>query len=1393
MTKLSLVVTIMAAVAVLAVLQFDCVADDSVNLYVNKGNWADTMLASRTKYFEWWTAQSGGFKFSPWYVAASIKPNSFGESFSPGDRLDTELLDDNGNRVWQAHLEMLDGVVFYDLADAPVKYAYLSRIIRSSSATKKKAWVGARTGLDVWLNGSKIFSNRKLGNGHYPEADQAEIELDLKAGKNELVLNFSGPRWGGFYFSMIASDQLDPDPFDVLIDQIERDYPVQTYYMHRDAKWEQIDAWFRYVPDTDLPLQLVLQSIENLEGRGRSLVDHFVKLMPDGHVQNVRSALENYSRAAELRKAGDGIDSVDFAALRRAINDLAKTFPDQYLRSEEYLERADKYEAQVPVIKAALDQRLSETPLDTVLEQAAEIVDFEREVLLANPLLDFDKLLVVQRRPADDPRRARALRGLCEFLGMPRQSSFQNHKIGETHGWDNEIAVLNGLDDGGLNTIYRPAKPRLVSDVDLHFDSDKLLFSSVDDNSNWQVYEMNLASGSTVKQLTPSDPDDVHNFDACYLPNGRIVFISTAPIQGVPCNAGVIVGMSYLMDGDGANIRQIAFDQDHNYYPSVMNDGRILYLRWEYTDIPHVWARILFTMNPDGTCQREFYGSASYWPNSIFFAKAIPNHPTKVVGIVTGHHIGREGELVIFDAAEGRTAPSGVVQRIPGYGKTVEPLIEDKLTEESWPKFLQPHPLSENYFIVSCKPSPRDLWGIYLVDTFDNMVLLKEVEGQGLFEPIPVRNAPTPPVIMEKVDLAKDDGIMYIEDIYKGPGLKDVPRGTVKELRLFTYHFAYQKLAGIGHKVGVDGPWEPKRVLGTVPVEEDGSAMFKVPANTPISIQPLDENKNALQLMRSWTTAMPGEVVSCVGCHEEQNDAPASGRTIASLKDPDEIEAWHGEVRGFSFKREVQPVLDKYCVSCHDGSASPDLRSKQDEYIVYKTANPQGQSVKSKDVEKLFRQYKAVFEPSYIALRGYVRVGGLESDLRLLNPGEFHTNTSELFQMLEKGHYGVKLNKEAWDRLATWVDLNAPCHGTWREAVGSAPVDKFHERRIALRKMYADDTADPEAIPAPPKRAVIPVKAVQQPLRVYQAVDAPGWPFDKAEARQRQATNGQTKRSIELGNGLSIELTLVPAGTFVMGDSKGHDDEQPSTRVSIDKPFWMASFEMTNEQFNQFNPEHDSRFEHRTSWIFSEEGLGWLLNHPKQPVVRVSYDDATAFCQWLSDKIGEKVTLPTEAQWEYACRAGTGTALSFGGLDTDFASHANMADAMIRDLAYEARNQYMPDLVPRDDRFNDKVLVTSDVGAFKANAWGLYDMHGNVAEWTRSVFKQYPYNENDGRNTSDAAQNRVVRGGSWRDRPKRCTSSFRLSYPQWQRVFNVGFRIAIEVSDKSTHLAQATK
>ncbi|HAK95058.1 MAG TPA: hypothetical protein DCM87_08675 [Planctomycetes bacterium] len=1085
-----------------------------------------------------------------------------------------------------------------------------------------------------------------------------------------------------------------------------------------------------------------------------------------GDVRAARAAYHDARRAGEALRA---LSAFDFTALRLAIEDLAATFGGRYGRAGEFLAALDACEREAESPRADATR---------AVELRARIEGLKRDALLANPLLDFDELLLVRRVPAGDPRRSRwADRGLGEYLGMPRQSSWHLGTMTNADAWVNEIALLSPVrPDGALRTLFAPEGTRLVTDVDLRFDAEKLLFSMPDSRKRFQIHEID-ARGRNLRQLTPSGLGDVHCYDACYLPSGSIAFLSTAPLQGVPCNAAVIVGMMYRMNADGSGIRQMCFEQDHDYCPSVLNDGRVLYLRWDYTDTPHVWNRLLMSMNPDGTGQMEFYGANSYWPNAVFFARAIPGSAAKVAGIATGHHEGRVGELVIFDAARGRREADGVVQRIPGRGRKVAPRIEDKLTEHSWPKFLHPWPLSEKYFLAACKPAPDDLWGIYLVDVFDNMVLVREEERRALLEPIPFRPVRRPPVIPEHEAAPDDDAIIFLMDVYQGPGMRGIPRGTVKRLRVFTYHFGYQKLAGIDHRVGADGPWECKRVLGTVPVEEDGSAMFRAPSKMPLSLQPLDAEGKAVALMRSWLTAQPGEVLSCVGCHEQKSSAPPSMAVIAARKAPSEIAPWHGPVRGFSFAREVGPVLDTHCVGCHGGGTPPDLRADQGFYVAYEGGNPEKKIMRGARKEDLLGKFAAVFEPAYVELRKYVRVGGLESDLHELEPMEFHAGTSELVQMLAKGHHGVALDAEAWDRIVTWIDLNAPCHGTWAETT-RIPGDQ-RARRMELRRFFGGRPEDGEDIPALPPAAAAPIVPALEPAAPAAPVAAAAWPFDAAEAQRRRSAAGAGERTLDLGGGVSMELVRIPAGEFVMGDPAGERDERPCTRVAIAEPFWMGRCEVTNRQYACFDLLHDSRFEHRTSWIFSEEYLGWRLDRPDQPVVRVSWEEAAAFCAWLSGKTGARVTLPTEAQWEYACRAGTATPLTSGAVDADYARCANMGDASLRRLAYEGWRPRSPDLVPRDDGVNDGALVTADVRSYLPNAWGLHDMHGNAAEWTASAYLPYPFREDPGAAAAEHGARRVVRGGSWRDRAERCRSSFRLAYPAYQKVYNVGFRVAV--------------
>ncbi len=235
------------------------------------------------------------------------------------------------------------------------------------------------------------------------------------------------------------------------------------------------------------------------------------------------------------------------------------------------------------------------------------------------------------------------------------------------------------------------------------------------------------------------------------------------------------------------------------------------------------------------------------------------------------------------------------------------------------------------------------------------------------------------------------------------------------------------------------------------------------------------------------------------------------------------------------------------------------------------------------------------FSDSYVELHRFVRRPGIESNIRLLTPMEFHADTTELVQMLREGHHGVQLDAEAWDRLVTWIDLNAPYHGTWSEIVGEAAVRNVNRRARDMRQRYTGMSDDPEAIPETSVAATEPIIPEPVAETAQPPLDCSGWPFDTDEARRRQTENGAWQQTVDLGDGRKLELVRIPAGQFVMGDAQGHPDERPQAVVTIERPFWMSRCEVTNEQFTLYDAAHDSGVEPMHGYQFGIHG------YPRQP------------------------------------------------------------------------------------------------------------------------------------------------------------------------------------------------
>ena len=984
------------------------------------------------------------------------------------------------------------------------------------------------------------------------------------------------------------------------------------------------------------------------------------------------------------------------------------------------------------------------------VEGAEKFLADLRARFLETPLLDCNRLLVVRRtkdrmclhanwaQPRDAPGGPNALGVLADL-----RSAHPTFTSLDTTGEDGYLGELC-LHWDGRRVMYTRRTERV--------DRPPAVRGSRAVEPIHRVYELDLAAAGAQPREIDCIPDpDVNCYAGCYLPDGATIFLSDASMVGVPCVVGSSwVASLYRREADGA-VRRLTFDQDNNWCPTVMPDGRVMYLHWEYADITHYAARILFTMNPDGTVQRAYYGSDSYWPNALFNARPCPDAPDCFTATVTGHHgQPRYGELVLFDVSRGRKQADGVVQRFPERGQKVEPVVRDRLADYSWPKFCHPWPLSTSEVLVVARPTEKDGWGLYLADAFDNLIPIVEDEMHIYFEPVPLQATPAPRVIASKVDPQEKTGLMKVTDVYDGLGLKGVPRGTVKALRLYTYSFAYRWMGGETDHHGLDGPWDIKRILGTVPVEADGSAYFKVPANLPISIQPVDAKGRALQLMRSWTQAMPGEMTSCSGCHEEnQASAGPNRRLLAMAREPSEITPWYGPERGFDFRREVQPVLDRYCVRCHDGKdAAPAATPFRGGLAKPVLTDRPDVCIKSKDVYYL---NDGLFPPSYLELCSYVRNHTQEGDNDVLSPCDVAADTTALVQLLENGHHGVRLDAESWDRLNTWIDLNRMGHGTWHETVGTNRVNHFARRRADLQRRYAGVVEDHEktygkAVLAAP--ACAPVEALEA-----------GEVTDKLpSARSVPQATGE-RRVVELGGGVTMAFARIPA--------------PPGG-----KDYWMGVDEVTNAQYTRLVPTHDSKLERGEFMQFTEQERGYALNEPDQPVVRVSYDEARAFCRALGKRCGKAMRLPTGDEWEWAARAGAKTELAWGDREADFSKYANLADKTFRRqdrFRAQVPGMAVPEWRPADIRFDDGYRVTAPVGAFAPNAWGLRNVHGNVWEWTSETIVQRPTAQ-----PPDDEPRAVARGGSCWSRPKDATFAARVSYRPWQKVHDVGFRVLVE-------------
>ena len=790
------------------------------------------------------------------------------------------------------------------------------------------------------------------------------------------------------------------------------------------------------------------------------------------------------------------------------------------------------------------------------------IVDRVVEELADNggPFRDRLERLLADKRPAEDPawrklyvdacqaRRQKRLRPLVQKYH--RIVYTKHYNIGGSHyaytenptdaqrpernrtnpDWrmGAELCLLQISADGRATSRVLLEEPDgLIRDPDVSYDGRRVVFARRDTafEDDFHLYELDVTT-ENVRQLTFGL--GFADVEPAYLAHGDIIFTSTRCMQITDCFWTDVANL-YMCNNNGRFLRRVGFDQVHTNYPKALEDGRVIYTRWDYNDRGQIYPQPLFVMNADGTSQTEFYGNNSWFPTTIMHARGIPG-TQKLVAVASGHHSHQRGKLILIDPASGNQEADGI-QLIAPVRETLPERIDAYGQEGD--QFQYPYPLDETKFLVTYDPigSPRreynQPYGIYLMDIDGRRELLAWDATISCNQPIPLAARATPHPRPSSVDYGKKEGTYYIQDIYAGEALAGVPRGTIKKLRVVALEYraagirsnnsrgpAGGALSSTPVSIG-NGCWDVKVVLGDAAVHDDGSAWFAVPVRTPVYFQALDEKNRAVQTMRSWSTLQPGENASCVGCHEKKKNTPlTSPITLATAKGPQRLKPFYGAARGFSFEQELQPIFDHRCVECHDDRTKTidwDAPATDETSLSGRAFSLLGNTT---DDEKAGRQWA----DSYLALTGAVPhskknswqghpnrlVNWItsQSEPSMLPPYHTGSTQSGLYTLLERGHAGVQVPRAELDRIACWIDLGVPYCGDYTEAslwtnkeiaeyaFYQAKRDRMSEiEAIHLERHLASHRDDGQPVDVPPTDAP-PTFDAGGPVKKQSFVDA---------------------------------------------------------------------------------------------------------------------------------------------------------------------------------------------------------------------------------------------------------------------------------------------------------------
>ena len=552
------------------------------------------------------------------------------------------------------------------------------------------------------------------------------------------------------------------------------------------------------------------------------------------------------------------------------------------------------------------------------------------------------------------------------------------------------------LRTGNLRVLLSDPKGG-VRDPQMHYSGRKILFSYRKGGTHpFHLYEINI-DGSGLRQLTDGPDDDI---EPAYCPDGSIVFCSSRCKRYVNCWYTRVASL-YRCDGDGSGIRMLSSNNDHDNTPWVLPDGRVLYMRWEYVDRSQVHFHHLWTMNPDGTGQMVFFGNL-YGGIAMLDAKPIAGTNKIVASFSPGH---------------GRPEHYGPVTVVdPTLGPDVQAAAHRIGRRSDW---KDPYAFTEDCFLVA------DRSGIHVMDGSGKSELVYALPANErqfqCHEPRPLRARPRERVIASRVNLKKTTGTLFLSDIYHGRKMAHVRRGSIKKLLVLQ-----QVPKPINHSGGmqpltIGGSFTLAQILGTVPVEPDGSAAFEVPALKSVFFVALDGRDRAVKRMHSFHTMQPGETTSCVGCHEQRTETPRdalSASLLAMQRPTSQIEPFKDVPDILDYSRDIQPILDKHCVRCHN----PDKRDGKVDLCGDKTP---------------------MYTISYWTIRNRnLAIDARNSPTSNYDPYAMGSGSSRLLNFVDGKHYEAKLSEQEETLLRLWIDTSACYPGTYASlGCGFYPVN----------------------------------------------------------------------------------------------------------------------------------------------------------------------------------------------------------------------------------------------------------------------------------------------------------------------------------------------------------------